>query len=154
MRRHVVVAAALLALLLAGRLGAAPPDAGELYQLGLDRYEANDYRGAVEVLSRAADLRPHVAHYHHALGRAYGRLAEQAGWLEAVGLAQKSRMAFERAVALDGTDIAALADLMRFYEQAPVFLGGSPAGAERIRERLERLCSAEAAGAGACIDLL
>ena len=66
-------------------------------------------------------------------------MAETAGAFRAFSLAGKTRHEFEKAVELDGENIEALQDLMEYYRQAPVFLGGSRKKAHEIEERLSVL---------------
>ena len=66
-----------------------------------DAYAAADYERAAGILEALVETDPACAACAHLLGRAYGRLAEQAGWTRALGLAKKTRVAFETAVDLD-----------------------------------------------------
>ena len=73
---------------------------------------------------KALALDPQNSSYHLWLGRAMGRKAEEANPFTAFGLARKVKTEFERAVALDGNNLPARADLSEFYLEAPGFLGG------------------------------
>ena len=108
-------------------------------------YEAGEYRQAGALLRGLIEAQPDDSELHHLLGKAYGRQAEQAVFWQAMGLAKKAKRCFERAVALDGGNIAAIEDLIRYYEAAPGFLGGSQRKAGEWRARLRRLREAEAA---------
>ena len=104
-------------------------------------YAAGEYALAVEFFEACVQASPHRAIFHHRLGRAYGRLAEESNWLSAMGLAKRTGKAFETAVSLDDTDAQAMLDLIRFYEQAPGFLGGGEDKAAALRVRFETLCT-------------
>jgi len=105
-------------------------------------YAAESYEQAIVVLEQAVEADPTCAVCAHQLGRAYGRLAENANWIEALGLAKKSRGAFESAVELDPSNDQALEDLIRFYRDAPGFLGGDENKADILEHRLLELRAA------------
>lgn len=113
----------------------AARDGGSWFSDGKHLYTAGEYTQAVEAFQRAVDLNPGVSEYYHWLGKAYGRLAERASWLRAVGLARKTRAAFERAVQLDETNVEALSDLEEYYLSAPGFLGGGAEKARQVRRK-------------------
>ncbi len=102
-------------------------------------YAAANYDLAIELLETAVQADPGCAACAHQLGRAYGRLAENVNWIAAVRLAKKSRLAFENAVELDPHNAQALEDLIRFYRDAPGFLGGDEEKANNLDSRLRRL---------------
>jgi tetratricopeptide (TPR) repeat protein len=79
---------------------------------------------SVHMAEKALALEPQNSWYHLWLGRAMGRKAEDANPFAAFGLARKVKIEFERAVALDGDNMAARSDLSDFYLEAPGFLGG------------------------------
>lgn len=79
---------------------------------------------AVRMGEKSVALEPGNSSYHMWLGRALGRKAEVSNPFSAFGLARKVRAEFERAVALDGGNLAARSDLSEFYMEAPGFLGG------------------------------
>jgi len=83
-----------------------------------------DYKPAVEVLEKAAQLDPSNSMAWTWLGRAWGRRAETSFALGAMGAANKSRAAFEKAVQLDLNNGEALDDLFNYYVDAPGFVGG------------------------------
>lgn len=99
-------------------------------------YAAEDYTQAIEVLENVIEVQPDCADCAHLLGKAYGRLADQASWFQALGLARKSLAALESAVALDPYNDQALEDLIKFYRQAPGFLGGDDDKADELERRL------------------
>jgi len=105
-----------------------PTDASGPYYLGRLAYERQRYDQAISWLERAVQLDSSKADHHRWLGRAYGQQAQRAGG-EAFFLARKVKPRLEKAVELDPSNIAARFDLMEFYLQAPLFLGGDPAKA-------------------------
>ncbi|MEE8233652.1 MAG: hypothetical protein V3R41_03125, partial [Gammaproteobacteria bacterium] len=82
---------------------------------------------------------PDDSRYHHWLAKTYGELAETSGWLKAMRLAGKSKESLKRAVELDPENIRALTDLMKYYQEAPRFLGGSNEKAKEISIQLKEL---------------
>ncbi len=102
-------------------------------------YENDEIDNAINEFTLAVNKSPKVSKYHHWLAKAYGELAENSGWFKAMQLAENSRDSLKRAIELDPDNIAALMDLMRFYQQAPIFLGGSDEKAKEIGIRLDIL---------------
>ena len=102
-------------------------------------YAEKKYESAVKILEKLVEDSPYISEYHHWLGKAYGRLAEQSNWFSAVKLAKKTQWRFEYAVELEPTNVSALQDLRQYYLQAPRFLGGSNKKAQAISRRLEAL---------------
>lgn len=135
--RHLIIALAAL-LAAAAQAELSTEDAPSGFVVGLRAYEAADYLRATEVLEAVLIVEPGCARCAHLLGKSYGRLAEQARGLTALGLARKTREALERAVELDPENPQALADLIRYYRTAPGFLGGSDEKARQLEERLQR----------------
>jgi tetratricopeptide (TPR) repeat protein len=83
--------------------------------------ELRDYARALADGERAVTERPRDSEYRRWLGRAYGAAAEEK---RSFSMARKVRAAFEEAVRLDPSNIAARRDLMEFYVQAPWIVGG------------------------------
>lgn len=98
-------------------------------------YENGDYARAAGVLEQTVASAPSSRAYHW-LGKSYGHLAEQSGLFRALELARKTRQALEKAVELNGSNRAAIEDLMEFYQQAPALVGGNPERAADLRQRL------------------
>ncbi len=111
-------------------------DAAALYQLGDAAYERDDYATAIAVLEKATELEPTRSHYFHLLGKSYGKLANESNWFSAMNLSQKTLQALERAVELDPTHDQAKIDLIKFYRQAPGFLGGDEKKADELEKQL------------------
>jgi Tfp pilus assembly protein PilF len=118
-------------------LKAIPEKNARIYGLmGQNYLMTGESKKATEVLEKAVSAEPNNSDYVMWLARAYGRRAETANPLSAVGLASKSRQYFERAVALDPRNIEALNDLLEFYLEAPGFLGG---GMEKARATVAQI---------------
>ncbi len=114
-------------------------DAEDNYDQGQVFYEDGKFNAAAEKFSKAITQSPDDSRYHHWLAKTYGELAETSGWLKAIRLAGKSKDSLKRAVELDPENIRALTDLMKYYQEAPMFLGGSNKKAKEISIRLEEL---------------
>ncbi len=104
---------------------------------GMRHYEAQDYPAAVKAFKAATNSVPNNDEYAHWLGKAYGRQAEHAGWFTAIKLAKLTRVALERAVALNPQNWDAVRDLAQYYTAAPGFLGGDKAKAAALQSRLK-----------------
>jgi tetratricopeptide (TPR) repeat protein len=91
---------------------------------GRDYFMLGEFKKAVDYFQKATSEAPNRSDYFDWLGRAYGRRAELANPLSAVGLASKARQAFETAVQLDPKNSDALSDLFDYYLNAPGLLGG------------------------------
>ena len=100
-------------------------------------YENDEFDKAVSEFTVAIRKSPNNSSYHHWLAKSYGELAESSGWFKAMRLAENSRDSLRRAVELDPENINALKDLMRYYQQAPAFLGGNEEKANKISIQLE-----------------
>ncbi len=131
-----------MCLALLPSLAAGAGDGAQLaFADGQRLYRQAQFRAASVAFERAVQIQPHFSEYHHWLGKAYGRLAEDSHALAALGLARKTRRAFERAVELDRANAAAVESLAIYYERAPALLGGSRRKAEHLREQLGALDS-------------
>lgn len=111
------------------------PSSIKAYEL----YEAAEYEQAVKLLKQITREQPDNSEMYHLLGKCYGRLAEKSVFLEAMKFAKKTVSSFEKAVALDETNIDAIKDLISYYEKAPGFLGGSRKKAAHWQTKLEHL---------------
>ena len=120
-------------------MAAADSNHEQLFKQGMEYYADENYPDASDFFSRAVALAPYTSTYHHWLGKSYGRQAEQANIFKAYELSKKTRAELERAVELDNRNIEALEDLMKFYQQAPGFLGGGQDKADGICRRLQEL---------------
>ncbi len=121
-------------------LNSNPSDAQQHNLLCRVQYAEERWDAAVSECERAASLDPNNAIYQLWLGRAYGEKAEHSSWLTAIGLAKKTRIAFEKSVQLDPHNIEAHSDLSEYYIEAPGFLGGGTdkaAAQANIVEKIE-----------------
>lgn len=105
-----------------------PADAEVAFYLGRLALWFDEAAEAVAHLEPAAGQRPDDARLQHALGDAYGLMAQQAGILQSVGWVRKCRAAYERAVRLEPRTPAFRWSLLGYYCMAPRLLGG---GAEK-----------------------
>lgn len=109
----------------ADALVAAHPAEAETYALrSIVRVAKGDADGAVKAGEKAVQLAPASSEYQLQLGDTYGFAAQKAGMLSMMGLAKKSRLAYEKAVELDPQNLAARQSLMSFYQMAPSMMGG------------------------------
>ncbi|MEX2481933.1 MAG: hypothetical protein WD928_13840 [Gammaproteobacteria bacterium] len=144
-RAALLITLIALSMLPASALAERAPESGHsAYHGALRAFEAGNYADAAALLERLLDSDGSCARCAHLLGKTYGRMAEEAGWTQAMRLAQKTRSALEQAVELAPDDVDAISDLIRYYRAAPGFLGGSSEKAERLELRLEELLTAHA----------
>ena len=101
-----------------------PGDAAAYNLLGRVYFQLEQWDTALRMTEKSVALEPHNSFYHQWLGRAAGRKAENSNPFTAFGLARRVKVEFERAVALDGTNLSARSDLTEYYLEAPGFLGG------------------------------
>jgi tetratricopeptide (TPR) repeat protein len=114
-------------------LSDAPKDPSLHYWALRSYYELRDYENAVTHGETAVKLDPQNAEYTRWLGRAYGAKAEQS---RSFFLARKVKQAFEAAVHLAPTSIAARRDLMQFLVEAPWIVGGDKG---KAREQVDQI---------------
>jgi len=101
-----------------------PNNAGAYNLLSRVYYQLEVWDTSLKMAERSVALEPRNSLYHQWVGRAAGRKAENSNPFTAFGLARRVRSEFEKAVALDGNNISARADLAEYYTEAPGFLGG------------------------------
>lgn len=130
----VLLSATLAQGAAAAKTGEAPEPAA-----GMAAYEREDYEAAARHFEAAVQARPQDSNLHHWLGKSYGRIADDSGWIKAMSYAKKTVAAFRMAVELDDANPAALRDLISYLEQAPGFLGGDKKEAEALKARLAAL---------------
>jgi len=93
--------------ILAQAVGKSAADAPLHFVLGQCYYQIRDYSRAANSFERSVQLTPGQSEYHDWLGKAYGRKAENAMFLSAIGLARKTHKEFEIAVHLDPSNFDA-----------------------------------------------
>ena len=106
---------------LTSALTANPHDARLSYWRARCHLEQANYVQAIADAERAVSDGPDNSEYRRWLGRVYGAAAEDA---RSFSLARKVRRAFEQAVQLDSSNVAARRDLAEFYLEAPWIVGG------------------------------
>jgi tetratricopeptide (TPR) repeat protein len=122
------------------KLAASDPASAEVnFHLGEIALRQNDLQKAVALLEKTVAAAPTVSRYHHRLGDAYGRMAQQASIFSALGWAKKCLRAFQRAVELDPTNVDARYSLFTFYRGAPAIIGGGEDKAADEAATLKRL---------------
>jgi tetratricopeptide (TPR) repeat protein len=110
-------------LLTISSTGSYPADGTSAFTEGQRLYAEARFTAARAAFEQAVQCQPAVSEYHHWLGRTYGRLAEHAGWFEAMRLAKQTREALERAVKLDPNNVEALSDSGNITYKPPPFWG-------------------------------
>lgn len=125
-------------------LSANPSGAAEHNLLCRVHYAEERWDAAVSECERAANLNPGSSLNQLWLGRAYGEKADHSSWFAAIGLAKKTRIAFEKAVELDPGNVEARSDLSEYYIEAPGFLGGGTDKAAAQANAVEKLDPATA----------
>lgn len=103
---------------------AHPDNAAAYNQLCRVYFQLEMWDSALRMGERSTTLEPRSSLFHQWVGRAAGRKAENSNPFTAFGLARRVKTEFERAVALDGNNLSARADLVEYYLEAPGFLGG------------------------------
>ncbi|MEQ8796016.1 MAG: hypothetical protein RLT87_04845 [Gammaproteobacteria bacterium] len=129
----------VLATCIAGGVQASPTQALSSLEAVTNMYEAGNYDETIALLTDAVVTEPDNAAYHHLLAKSYGRSAQQVSWLKAIEYARKTRTHLEIAVKLEANNLVYLDDLMDYYLEAPVFLGGSKRKADEIATRISQL---------------
>jgi tetratricopeptide (TPR) repeat protein len=94
-------------------------------------YQLELWDASLKMAEKSVALSPQNSAYHEWLGRAAGRKAENSNPFTAFNLARRVHAEFERAVALDGNNFSARADLAEYYLEAPGFLGGDKSKARQ-----------------------
>jgi tetratricopeptide (TPR) repeat protein len=108
------------------------------------RLTLEQWNAAASQCEQAVRLDGQNSAYHLWLGRALGEKAERASFFSAYSLAKRVRAEFEASVRLNPGNAEALADLGKFYEQAPAVLGGGIDKAQGIAARLDKVDPARA----------
>ncbi len=115
---------------------ADPRNRAAAFYLGRVELAEGDGEGAVGWLERATTLDPRNSGYFYWLGNAYGRQALRASRLKQARLAGRIRGAYERAIALDPSNLDARSGLLQYYVIAPGIMGGS---VDRAREQAREI---------------
>jgi tetratricopeptide (TPR) repeat protein len=126
-----------------------PGDASLELLLARCYYELKDWDRAALHAQSAEEIEPRNAEAHVWLGQIYGRKAEQQ---HSLILAVRTREEFQKAVALDRSNIDARRDLMEFYLDAPWLLGGGKDKAKKQAKAIAALNPAAGALARGQLD--
>ena len=133
------------ALTLLASQSTSGPDAAQASNLVCRvRCMLEQWDAAVSACEQAVRMDGNDSNYHLWLGRALGEKAARATFLNAYGLAKRTRAEFEEAVRLDPRNADALADLGDFYRQAPGVVGGGIDKAQAIAVQLDKVDEARA----------
>lgn len=116
-----------------------PSRAEAQFYLGRIASLENDRERAARHFESAAALDPKNARYRYWLGRTYADLAGRDNVLTALAMAQKSRAAFERAVALDPRYLEARLALIDSFMRVFMFIGGDEKNAGAQVAAIERI---------------
>jgi tetratricopeptide (TPR) repeat protein len=115
----------------------AQPDDASAHQLLCRVFYAQDMADdAIRECEAAVSAAPGNSNNQLWLGRAYGFKASHASPFAALSLAKKVHIAFERAVELDPSNIAAMDDLGEYYVAAPGIVGGGLDKAEALAAKM------------------
>ncbi len=106
------------------------------YWLGRAYFELDDYDQAILCAERAVELVPSSSDYRYWLARAYARKASRES---SFSFARKAKSAFEDAVSIGPTNIAARRALSEYYARAPWIVGGSESKAREQCRAVARL---------------
>jgi len=120
-------------------IAADPKDAEAQYYLGVVLIEQDNYADATPQFEKAVALAPNISKYHRGLGDAHGLAALHAGLFHKLGLAKKSKAAYEKAVELDPASVNARASLINYLWQAPAIAGGGKDKAFAQIDELEKI---------------
>lgn len=110
--------------MLNSHLKSSPEDAEAYNLLARTHFSLHHWDRAIAAGEKAVAIEPNNSSYHMWLGRMYGEKADHSNFVTAARLVKKVRSEFERAVALDDSNLAARTDLAEFYLEAPSFMGG------------------------------
>jgi tetratricopeptide (TPR) repeat protein len=94
------------------------------FDLGRVALDEGHFGPAVDWFERAVSLDPANPVYWDRLGQAYAGHALESDFFMKYKLAHRCKAAFEKAVALDSTNLDARTDLIEYYAQAPGIVGG------------------------------
>ncbi|MYG04119.1 MAG: hypothetical protein F4173_18100 [Acidobacteriia bacterium] len=117
-------------------------------QLALQHYAAEEYERAQRAFERALLENPENSELNLWVGLAIGRRVQTMSAFRRLGampLVARVKRQFEKAVALDGSNIDALDALMGFLLEAPGIVGGSKRDARGVAERIQAVSSAHGA---------
>jgi tetratricopeptide (TPR) repeat protein len=112
-------------------------DATAAFYLGQLSLEENDPSQAAGWFEKAVKMNPRSSVYYDWLGRAYGSQAQRASKFKLPFFANKTKSAWDKALALDPGNLDAREDMILYYLQAPGFLGGGRGKARAMAQEIK-----------------
>ncbi|HEX4951521.1 MAG TPA: alpha/beta fold hydrolase [Blastocatellia bacterium] len=103
---------------------AEPNNATAAFYLGRIAFQQNNWDEAERWFEAAIKLDDKASAHHHWLAQTYAKKAQKASLVTRASLAGKVRDALLKAVAADGNNLEARADLARYYFEVPAMMGG------------------------------
>ena len=125
----------------AGQVKDSSSEAKAAFERGRAAHNARKTDEAVSAFERAVALEPTSSLYHLWLGHAYSRQLSSAGFLRKPFIARRSGEAYDMAVKLDPTSIAAAEGRLEFLLGAPGIVGG---GVDKARAEAARIATLDA----------
>jgi tetratricopeptide (TPR) repeat protein len=116
-----------------------PNEPETLYLTSAVKQMWGDLDGAEDLAEKAVARDPGNARYHFRLADVLGEKAGKASVLHQFGLARRFKKEAERAIELDGGQVAALKAMMEFHLQAPSVIGGDKTRARAIADQLMKI---------------
>lgn len=121
------------------RIQANPQDAVANYHLGYVKFQQDDLDAALPLAEKAASLDPRQGDYRYLIAMTYGRKAEQASWLRALGHARRYKQEAEATIAINSLHIEARLGLMEYHLRAPRIAGGDKKKADQYINEIMRI---------------
>jgi tetratricopeptide (TPR) repeat protein len=109
------------------------------FYLGRIAFVRNEFKDAVRWFETAEGIADTSAQYHYWQGNAYGIQAMDAGILDRVNLAKKTRSEYERAAEMDPDDLGSRWGLLQYFTMALGIMGGGDAKAMEQARMIQSL---------------
>ncbi len=117
----------------------SPDDADVRLWLGKSYLKVRDWDNAVQEMEKSTQLQPSSAQRHLWLGRACGARAAHSFFVKALGWARRVAKEFEAANRLSPENLDIRFDLLDFYLDAPILIGGGKEKADAEAEAIAKL---------------
>ena len=117
---------------------ARPEDAEIAFYLGRVHLARGQAQVAVAALERATRFDPASSIYQFWLAEALVIRVDEMAFVFKLGIANRIRAAYEKAVELDPDNIEARVAVARYHSEAPVIAGGNPATAQQQLDEIGR----------------
>ena len=121
------------------RVASNPTDARLLHLLSKVKVAFGDTDAALELANRAVALDGANPDFHYQLAQAYRAKSRHVGMMQRAGLLFSAKAEVERTLQLAPAHVQALISSMKFYRNAPAWLGGDETKARAIAEEILRL---------------